>query len=48
VVHVVAVLSLAAVCVLWYGVQRWTGNPDTPLCGNADRDCGSCEQNQEP
>jgi hypothetical protein len=35
--HVVAVLGFAAVCVLWFVVQRWAG-------GGEEAKCDRCEQ----
>jgi hypothetical protein len=46
--YVLAVLSLGALCALWYAVQRWVGKPDQPLCSNPDRDCDRCSAEEEP
>jgi hypothetical protein len=42
VTYVLAVLALAAACVLWYLVQRGAASPDEAGCAEADADCGDC------
>jgi hypothetical protein len=43
VVHVIAVLGLAAACVLWYLVQHWARPEGDPPCQERDPHCGACE-----
>jgi hypothetical protein len=43
VVHVIAVLGLAAACVLWYLVQRWARPEGDAPCQTRDPHCGVCE-----
>jgi hypothetical protein len=40
--YVVAILGLAAVCVLTYWVQRFAGTADAAGCTHAVGDCGDC------
>jgi hypothetical protein len=42
--HVLAVLGLAAVCVLWLLVQRWAGVDAGLPCGRQGEGCGACGQ----
>jgi hypothetical protein len=42
--HVLAVLGLAAACVAWLLVQRWTGADDALACGRRGEGCGACGQ----
>jgi hypothetical protein len=41
--YLLAVLGLAAVCVLWYGVQRWAGTLGRVGCHEAEPDCDDCD-----
>jgi hypothetical protein len=43
VVHVIAVLGLAAACVLWYLVQHWARPEGDAPCQEHDSHCGVCE-----
>ena len=42
-VHVIAVLGLAAACVLWYLVQHWARPEGDAPCQADDPHCGACE-----
>ena len=42
-VHVIAVLGLAAACVLWYLVQYWARPEGDAPCEEDDPHCGACE-----
>ena len=42
-VHVIAVLGLAAACVLWYLVQHWANPEGDAPCQDDDPHCGACE-----
>jgi hypothetical protein len=46
VTYVLAVLALAAACVLWYLVQRWAGTAVEPGCPEAEADCADCERRE--
>jgi hypothetical protein len=42
VTYVLAVLSVGAACILWYGVQRWAESGHGVLGQEEDADCPSC------
>ena len=42
-VHVIAVLGLAAACILWYLVQHWARPEGDAPCQERDPHCGVCE-----
>jgi hypothetical protein len=41
--YIVAILSLGGLCILWYWIQRWSGETDARTCGHGVADCADCE-----
>ena len=42
-VHVIAVLGLAAACMVWFLVQHWARPEGDAPCDGEDSQCGVCE-----
>jgi hypothetical protein len=46
VTYVVAILALAAVCILSWLVQRWAGSEIRVGCVEGEEDCSSCARRE--